>query len=253
MKIRETEFTLNRNGLRIVGTELRPAGNRLPIAIISHGFLSCGNDVKNYAYRFAALGYASYCFDFIGGGTHIKSDGLLKDMTVLSEKQDLITVMEYAKSLSYTNSKNITLIGFSQGGFVSAITASEESVDVQKLVLFFPALCIPDDARRGKMLMFEFDSDNIPDEVHSGNLCLGGDYIRVAKAMDTYELIKGYAGDVLIIHGDSDMAVDISYSEKAKEAYGGKCSLVVINGGGHGFNASEDEIAFREIEKFLKK
>ncbi len=253
MNIRETEFTLNRNGFRLVGTELRPDGDNLPIAIVSHGFLSCGNDVKGHAYRFAKLGYATYFFDFIGGGTNIKSDGLLKDMTVLTEKADLISVIGYVKSLSYTNSENITLVGCSQGGFVSALAAAEYNTNVKKLVLFFPALCIPDDARRGKMLMFEFDSDNIPDEIQSGNLCLGGNYVKTAKAMDAYEMIKGYNGDVIIIHGDNDGAVDISYSEKAKGIYGDKCSLIVINGGGHGFNEQEDEIAFKEIESFLKK
>ena len=37
-------------------------------------------------------------------------------------------------------------MGCSQGGFVSALVAAKNNFPIEKLVLFYPALCIPDDA-----------------------------------------------------------------------------------------------------------
>ena len=57
-------------------------------------------------------------------------------------------------------------MGCSQGGFVSALfAAAHPNVVVSRLILFYPALCIPEDARRGKMLMYAFDPSNIPEQI----------------------------------------------------------------------------------------
>lgn len=54
-----------------------------------------------------------------------KSDGNTTDMSVLTEVKDLEAVIEYAESKTYTNSSKILLMGCSQGGFVSVITAAK--------------------------------------------------------------------------------------------------------------------------------
>ena len=71
-----------------------------------------------------------------------QSDGKTTDMSVLTEVSDLCTVIEYAKGLEYTDSTNILLMGCSQGGFVSALTAAKLRDEIRKLVLFYPAFCI---------------------------------------------------------------------------------------------------------------
>ena len=43
------------------------------------------------------------------------------------------------------------------------IAASKLNDRISKLVLFYPAFCIPDDARAGRMMFAKFDLDNIPD------------------------------------------------------------------------------------------
>ena len=59
-------------------------------------------------------------------------------------------MIAYVQSLPY-NSKKLLLMGCSQGSFVSALTAAKHPALVQKLVLFYPALCIPDDVRAGNL------------------------------------------------------------------------------------------------------
>lgn len=47
-----------------------------------------------------------------------------------------------------------------QRGFVSSLVAAKWKDRISKLVLFYPALCIPDDARAGKMMFAKFDPQN---------------------------------------------------------------------------------------------
>lgn len=167
--IKKSKFSCQRDGLTIRGHEYKPIGENLPIAIVSHGFMANLMTVKHYAQFLAEIGYVAFCFDFNGGCVMMgKSDGKTTDTSVLTEVSDLCAVIEYAKSLDYTDSSNILLMGCSQGGFVSALTAAKLRDQVRKLVLFYPALCIPDDARSGKMMWAKFDPQNIPEIVKCG-------------------------------------------------------------------------------------
>ncbi|MNI86495.1 Prolyl oligopeptidase family protein [compost metagenome] len=61
-------------------------------------------------------------------------------MTVLTECEDLKAVMDYVKSLSYVDANQVTLMGFSQGGFISALTAAQRANEVEALILPFPGV-----------------------------------------------------------------------------------------------------------------
>ena len=63
----ETAFSCVREGLTIRGTEFRPVGDRLPAAIVSHGFMGTEETVRQYALPLAELGYVVYTFDYCGG------------------------------------------------------------------------------------------------------------------------------------------------------------------------------------------
>lgn len=162
--ISTTAFECQRENLTIRGTEYRPQGEELSIAIVSHGFMAFQDTVRHYAKKLAEHGYVSYCFDFCGGCVvKGKSDGKTTEMSVMTEVKDLEAVIDYARSRQYSNPREIVLMGCSQGGFVSAIAASRLNDQISKLILFYPALCIPDDARAGKMIFAKFDPHNLPD------------------------------------------------------------------------------------------
>ena len=132
--ITKTKFSCLCDGLTIRGYEYRPQGEKLPIAIVSHGFMANLMTVKHYAEFLAQMGYVAFCFDFNGGCVMMgQSDGKTTDMSVLTEVSDLCTVIEYAKGLKYTDSTNILLMGCSQGGFVSALTAAKLKNQIKKL------------------------------------------------------------------------------------------------------------------------
>lgn len=248
----EREFSCTREGLTIRGTEYRPAGENLPVAIVSHGFMANQDTVKTYTKTLARMGYAAYCYDFCGGcaGGRGKSDGATTDMSVLTEVRDLEAVIAYVQSLDYTGD-TLLLAGCSQGGFVSALTGAKHPEQVSKLVLFYPALCIPDDARAGRMMFAKFDPKNLPEQINCGPMKLGKCYPADVMDMDPVAAISSYAGPVLIIHGTKDKIVDYAYSRKAAAAYP-NARLVTIENGAHGFTGKHDEIAIDALKEFAK-
>lgn len=256
----KAKFECQRGSLTIRGTEYRLEGENLPIAIICHGFMANQGTVRRYARALAEMGYAAYCFDFCGGCViGGKSDGKTTDMSVLSEVADLITVIAHTKSLPYTDAARVTLMGCSQGGFVAALTAARLKSAVSRLILFYPALCIPDDARAGRMMFARFDPAHIPETFRCGPMKLGRRYAADVLDMDPFAEISPYQGPVMIVHGDRDTIVDIFYAERANKAYIAKrtasapVKLVIIKGAGHGFSRKADKLALESIRKFAAK
>lgn len=247
------EFEVMRDGLRLVGTKFVPAKpNGIPV-IISHGFLGRRRDIARYAKCLAVKGCTAYTFDFAGGSPLSESDGRLQDMSVLTERADLMAVMDYVKRDLAVDYSKLVLMGYSQGGFVSALTAAARPEEVHKLALFSPALCIPDDARSGQMMFFQFDPQNVPDTVSAmgGRLTIGRGLIETAQALDAMEAIAPYKGPVLIAHGTADHIVNVSYAQRAKAAYGDNAQLLLVEGADHGFKRFEDVIAKPVLRKFV--
>jgi len=248
----ESTFECKRGDLFVRGLEYRPEGENLPVAIVSHGFMASHKSVRKYAQLLASLGYVAYCYDFCGGSLFKnKSDGISTQMSVLTEVSDLEAVIDYAQSRSYT-SNELLLMGCSQGGFVSAITSAKHPELVSKLVLFYPALCIPDDARAGNMIFAKFDPKNVPEVVNCGLMKLGRCYPEAVMDMDFIEAIKGYTGPVLIVHGTNDKIVNHSYSERAQAAYA-NAKLHLIDNAPHGFKRKNDVAAQSYLTEFAKR
>lgn len=237
--VEREDFSCERDGLTIKGTVFLPKGKTdCPIAVISHGFMANQMFSQIHAQNLAKMGYAAFCFDFCGGTLVGSSDGDSTDMSVLTEAEDLKAVIEFAKSQSYTDENELILLGCSQGGFVSAIVAAEMKEEVDALILLYPALCIPDDARSGEMMFAKFDPQNVPETFWCGPMKLGRRYVTDVIDMDPYEIIHQYTGKVLIIHGNQDETVDISYALRAVETYsqaGADVEMKIIDQGGHMF------------------
>lgn len=253
--IEKKTFECTRDGLTIRGTEYLPQGDNLPIAVVCHPFMACQDTVRHYAVLLAEMGYASYCFDFCGGSAvNGKSDGKTTDMSVLTQVRDLEAVIDHLRNLKNLDKENILLMGCSQGGFVSALVAAKNKYPIKKLVLFYPALCIPDDARAGKMMMSRFDPQNIPETLYCGPMKLGRCYPADVMDMNAFEEIRHYNGRVLITHGTKDKIVDLSYAQRAFEAYNAnsadRVSLEIIDGAGHLFSKKHDKKAFEILKRF---
>lgn len=219
--IQHEEFICQRDGLRINGTMFKPKGaGPFPFVIVSHEFMMNRITTVHLAYSYARMGFAAFCYDFNGGGTISQSEGKTTDMSVVTEVADLKAVIAYAKAQPYTDNDKLYLHGCSQGGFVSALVAAELGAEeVKRLILFYPALSIPDDARKGQMIMAKFDPKNVPDRLFCGPIVLGKRYPEDVMDWDPMAMISKYHGPVLIVFGTKDHIVDYKYGVQAYEAY----------------------------------
>ncbi len=101
-------------------------------------------------------------------------------------------------------------MGCSQGGVVCSLVAAKEKYNINKLILFYPAFCIPDDTKAGKMIFAKFDPYHLPEMIRCGPMKLGKCYVEDVINMDLFEEIKHYKKDVLIVHGTKDkIAIEI--------------------------------------------
>lgn len=250
MKYQKEKFECYNGTLRIKGYLLKPAySGKMPAAIVSHGFASNTGFTEKYAKCFADAGYATVYFDFCGSGRS-KSDGESINMSVQTQKEDLSAVLNQLLKYDYVDHSKIILAGCSQGGLVSAMLAAEREEDVSKLILYYPALCIPDDARRGEMLGSKFDPNNVPPTFRALFVKLGAKYALDAQALDPYREICSYSKPVLICHGSADKIVHLSYAQRAAKQYP-DAKLVVIPRGDHGFMFRGFKEAMDETRAFI--
>ena len=218
----------------------------MPAIIYSHGFGGSHRYGIQYAEAMAARGYVVYCFDFCGGSPGSRSDGSTLEMSLFTEQADLEAVMDMVRSLDYVDSDNLFLLGTSQGGAVSAITGAAHPGEVKGMILLYPAFIMVDRANE----LFQ-SPEEIPDTYYFMWMDVGRAYFEPLIGYDIYEDIGNYGRDVLLIHGDADSIVPLSYSERALEVYP-SAELKVIDGGGHGFSGADAEEAIDYMLDYLE-
>lgn len=243
------ELTFVRDNLMIYGQVYLPESveEPCPTIIIGHGFGSSYTATAEDARRFAEAGIASYVFDFCGGAPDSRSDGSMLDMSVLTELEDMETVLDGIKEYAFVNEDSLFLMGESQGGLVAALLAAKRDTDVRGLILFYPAFVIPDNARAQYSNVSE-----IPETAGALWMTVGKRYYADILDMDVWEEIGRFEKNVLLVHGDADRLVPVSYSEQAEEVYPSS-ELVIIKGAGHGFAESELDDACQIAITFIEQ
>lgn len=221
------------------------AGEKMPTVIFSHGFGGNYQVGAQYAEALAGKGYVVYCFDFCGGSPGSRSDGSTLDMSIFTEQADLEAVIHMIQEHPFVDEENMFLMGTSQGGAVSAITAAANKEEIKGAILLYPAFVLVDRAKE----QFE-NVEDIPDTYYLMWMTVGRAYAENLLDYDIYEAISAYDKDVLMIHGDADSIVPLSYSEKAVETYD-SARLEVLPGAGHGFSGEDARQAIDWILEYL--
>ena len=248
MKIKPFKITSAGNTLRGIMLNC-DAKKPKKTVILCHGFASNMLITSPYAKAFTDAGYTVIMFDFCMSGSGI-SGGKSVNMSVQTQKKNLFDVLEYAKNLDCVDNNHITLCGCSQGGLVCSLVAAEKEDEIERLIMYYPALCIPDDSRRGCVIGTKIDPNNVPDSFYGVFVKLGKKYVEDARALDPYEQICTFKKPVLIIHGIEDKLVKIDYSRKANERYE-NCELIEVHGD-HGFILKGFKAGKKATAKYLK-
>lgn len=245
-----TQEFYTRNGEKqIYGVLYRPQGanEKYPAVIFSHGFDGNYQVGAQYADALAAKGYVVYCFDFCGGSTYSRSDGSPLEMSIFTEQSDLEAVLHTMQQQPFVDEQNIFLMGTSQGGAVSAITAAANPDAIRGAVLLYPAFNLVENTQE------RFQSaENIPDTYFQLWMTVGRAYAEPLMDYDIYSAAAAYPKDVLLLHGDADTIVPLSYSQKALDYYT-SARLEVLPGAGHGFYGQDAEQAVAWMLEYLNK
>lgn len=222
-------------GHRLYGQLMLPKDGKEkhPTIICSHGF--------NGSYRYfrdgvgmclAMSGYAVYCFDFYAGSIHGKSGGNTREMSVFSEREQLNDVIAFIQKQSFCDPDKLFLWGESQGAFVTAITAAQHTDDVRAIALFYPAFCLEDDFFKQYATLTD-----MPETVRWMGVPISRKYYEGLLDFDPYAEAGKFKRPVLIVHGNADKTVDLSYGKRAQAAYE-NARLEILPGEDHGFSAN---------------
>lgn len=229
--VQQTAISVTSNGRQLVGELYQPITNELvPVAIYAHELGMTQEAGRPYAKYLAEHGIATVIFDFSGGSPDSRSEGDTATMTITSEEQDLEAVMTAVRLYEGIDASQLHLIGASQGGLVAALTAAANPTEVKSLTLLYPAFLIPEVVRQlGEALGGRQQVTSL-----FGAYPIGQAYVNDVWNMDVYNTIGNYHGPVLIVHGQQDPLVDISYSTRAQEVYD-DATLKIIPDAGHSF------------------
>ena len=191
------------------------------------------------------LGYQCYVFDFPCGSVNSRSDNNTMNMSIFDEQSDLRAIVNYFRQQML--GKEIVLIGESQGGLISALTAAQMRDAVSRLILVYPALCIPDNWRMRYPQLAD-----IPEVTELWGVKIGRRFFEEIHNMKPFDLIGKYRGPVFIVQGDQDRVVSMEDSKRAVQLYK-EARMHVIPGAGHGFNPREFQESVDQIEMFLNQ
>ena len=243
------EYVIKNGERTLYGVLSKPPyqGKRQGIVILAHGFGGTHHFAYAYFDALNRLGYQAYAFDFASGSPFSRSDKNTMNMSVLDQQRQLETVIEHFRRQPDIDPKRIVLLGESQGGLVSALTAASNQKKISRLVLVFPAFCIPYHWR-ARYPTF----DQVPDTTRLWRVPMGRQYFKEILDMDAFQLAKAYKKPVLIVHGDADQVVPYADSEKMQKLYK-KATLHCIPSAGHGFNPEQQAQNLGYIIPFLQE
>ena len=221
---------------RTVSAEVfRPDASKFPVVVFSHGYNGYKDDFKTTANYLMENGIGAITFTFCGSGARDTSGFATTDMTLFTEKEDLLAVMDYAKKLKWFDG-NLFLLGGSQGGMVSAMAAEDRANDIKGMVLLYAGFSIPDDWNQ------RYPNDAaVPEVIPWWNVNLGRNFVLTLRDFDIYQNMASFTKPVFLMHAADDDIVPVSYSERAAQTYP-NARFKKRNTGGHGFLPANDEL-----------
>lgn len=235
-----TQLT-NRKGQRLDAT-YHPATRQGALAIIGHGVT--GNKdrplIVGVANELAKLGIPSLRLSFAGNGG---SDGKFEEVTVTSETEDLIDVLD-----EFADNQQIIYIGHSMGGAVGAIVAAQEPKRIQYLVSLAGMVNVADffqrefgDVTPGEGCMWDEPDCPLSQLAVDDANKVGSTLDAAAKVTQPW----------LLLHGTLDDVVPIDDSKAAIVAATTDAKLIEFPGEGHKFSEATYPAIARAIAEWV--
>jgi hypothetical protein len=245
------EFFINCDGVDIHAKLDFPVSEekKYPLVIIVHGFTGHMEEphIVAVSKKLNENCYATLRVELYGHGL---SGGEFKNHTLLLWVQELIRVIDYARSLDFVT--KLYLTGHSQGGAAIVLAAGLKADVLTAIMPLAPGMLLKDAVVAGSFLGNKFDPDHIPEELTVfDEYALSGNYLRVNRFLPFEESIKAFKKPVLIVQSDTDELVPYHYAQELAQAYE-NATLIKITDDNHVFEKKIDSVT-DEIIKFLDK
>jgi pimeloyl-ACP methyl ester carboxylesterase len=256
----EAEFTEHQVTLEhgIKGIVIEPKGaTAAPAILLLHGFASQKDEVGDMYKRLAAglgeQGIASLRIDFQGWG---ESAGEMADSTIQGQVDDAATAYNYLSTLKFVDPARVGVVGFSLGGGIAIISATQNPSWYTSMVLWSSVADFKAD------FVGALGQENFDRAAKEGIVTINLGWREVTlkntffQSLETYDLqqeISKYSGAFLAIAGSEDFSAMYvggyinSVTGQPKEAF-------VIEGTGHIFGALDEDqsTANTVIEKTIQ-
>lgn len=231
----------NKKNQKIIGLLSFPKEKNPSIIIIIHGFKGTKEYypfVNNSIKFLTDAGIAVLRIDCRGSG---ESDLEFKDMTIKSESEDVLTAIDYVKTLD-VDSKRIGLIGISLGATAILKVVAQKS-EVKTLVFWGPAWIFNGekyfDTLQNRKTIKEEGVFYVKQKFTGKNLIAGKELFEEFIVFDIRPSMKIVKKPVLILRGSKDEVVGI---EKDKEAIRLlNAEYKIIEKGDHNFTDKNSE------------
>lgn len=239
------DITIKINNLFVKGVLENPEAKKLVILV--HGFTGDlrgpDNLFEKLSKKLQQLDYAVIRFSFRGTPP---SEGEYIDMTVDKQVEDLDKVIEYAKSLGYTD---IALLGESMGGSIVAKVCDQF---LKAVIFWYPAFDFADTAFKNYL------TDETQTKLAKQGYFLeegfriGKQFVDEIPSINLYNKAGEIKCPVLFVHGDKDVDVPYQQSKKAFQIANDPKEIRIIKGADHCFRKEQDEVVDLTTD-FLKR
>ena len=245
--MRTESIALSHHGRTVHGVFRSPEGDGpFPAVLMSHGYNGCMTDFDATAECLAEGGIASVAYTFCGGSTRDTSGFPTTRMTLFTEREDALALLDWLKNDPRIDARHMFLFGGSMGGLVSVLAAAERPGDAAGLALLFPALCVADNWRERFPKV-----EDIPETMDFWNLTLGRGFFTSMRDLDAFSMLPALAQPTVIFQGDQDPIVPLADSERAEKLFP-NARLHVFPGEGHGFSPAAGAQVDALLRDFVK-
>ena len=246
--MRSESIAISHHGRTVYGVFRAPEGDGpFPAVLMSHGYNGCMTDFDATAACLAEGGIASVAYTFCGGSTRDTSGFPTTRMTLFTEREDAIALLDWLKENPRIDARHIFLFGGSMGGLVSVLAAAERPGDAAGLALLFPALCVADNWRERFPKV-----EDIPETTDFWNLTLGRAFFTSMRELDVFAMLPALCQPAVIFQGDQDPIVPLADSERAEKLLP-NAKLHVFPGEGHGFSPASGAQVDALLRDFVQR
>lgn len=243
----EKQIYFYRDGLKIFGKLYLPEGEEnAPILVMQPGFRGSQSLCGSMKDKFLENGIACLTFDCIGATSPSKSDGMILDMTFLTEVKDMNAVLDSISQLPRIDTDNIFVYGHSVGGLVVTYTATHRD-DVKGIIAAEPSYQMQD------TFVDSFPNDNEIPESFMEPLYGGKQMAIDAKSLNPYENMDQYSNKVIIFAGGTKPSIGAEakeYLDKAVELFP-NAELVSIEEADHSFSGDSGQELIEKSVEFI--